>query len=168
MERGREEADLADWYGNSWAKSQKLFFVAAWLVLLWEALLRCCVTFSLVEWMSLCTIRFSRIWAVGIQVDFAAARCEGTVYGWYILCLAMNANPEMSFLKNNTFVNLWKLMKIDIFPYMHQDKNKKGGHLTVLKKWEIKMESRDKSKCQCGHVHILICLYWLPGEALTS
>lgn len=35
MERnGGEEVDLADWYGNSWAKSQKFFFVAMWLVFL--------------------------------------------------------------------------------------------------------------------------------------
>lgn len=54
MERSRKEVDLADWYGNSWAKSQKFFFVAVWLVLLGEALLGCCLTFSLAERVSLC------------------------------------------------------------------------------------------------------------------
>lgn len=59
-------------------------------------------------------------------------------------------------------------MKIDLFPYKHWD-NKKEGHLTILKKWgEIKMKSFDKSKCQCGHVHILLHLYKRPGEALGS
>lgn len=65
MERSREEVDLADWYGNSWAKSQKFFFVAVWLVLLWEALLGCCITFSQLEWMSLCMGRFLRVGAMG-------------------------------------------------------------------------------------------------------
>lgn len=60
-------------------------------------------------------------------------------------------------------------MQIDIFPDMHQDKNKKEGHLTILEKeWKIKMKSCDKSRCQCGHVCILLCLHQLPGEALTS
>lgn len=53
---------LADWYGNSWAKSQKVLFVAIWRVLLWDAVLSYLITFSPVEWMSLCTIRFSWIW----------------------------------------------------------------------------------------------------------
>lgn len=60
-------------------------------------------------------------------------------------------------------------MKIDIFPYKHWDKNKKEGHVTILKKeGEIKMKRCDKSKCQCGHVHILLRLYKRPGEALGS
>lgn len=47
MERSGEEVDLADWYGNSWARSQKVCFVAEWLVFLWEALLTCRTAFSL-------------------------------------------------------------------------------------------------------------------------
>lgn len=30
------------------------------------------------------------------------------------------------------------------------------------------MKSCDKSRCQCGHVCILLCLHQLPGEALAS
>lgn len=30
------------------------------------------------------------------------------------------------------------------------------------------MKRCDKSKCQCGHVHILLRLYKRPGEALGS
>lgn len=29
------------------------------------------------------------------------------------------------------------------------------------------MKNYDKSKCQCGRIHILLGLYKLPGEALT-
>lgn len=83
MERSREEADLADWYGNSWAKSQKGLFVAVWLVSLGGALLSCCRTFGLVGWMSLCRdmSRAGTGWCHCHQV------CRYRFYGWYVLSL---------------------------------------------------------------------------------
>lgn len=89
MERSREKVDLTDWYGNSWAKSQKFFFVAIWLVLLCEALLRCCVTFGWAGWMSLCAVRFPQVGTAALQEGVARAGFEGAVF------VASNANPEM-------------------------------------------------------------------------
>lgn len=146
MERSREKVDLADWYGNSWATSQKFFFVAIWLVLLCGAPLSCCVTLGPVERGTAVTVH-NKVSTGRTCSDLRWYR-QSWVWGYGLWLIdmvfeALNANPERQFLKN--IVNLWKLMKTDVFPCKHQDKNKKEGHLTMRNNEKLKWKVTNQS-----------------------
>lgn len=64
MERSRGEVDLADWYGNSWAKSQKIFFVAVWLVFTLRSSVGLLCSIQFAEMDVIVYMRFSQVKAM--------------------------------------------------------------------------------------------------------